>query len=65
MRFQIKAPHLRREEERAKERQWHRYFVWFPLRLNNSTVVFLERVYRRKDWYGGWEYSLINPMETK
>lgn len=64
MKLQIKSLNLRISEKFERERRWHRWFVWYPLRANPKTVIFLEKVYRRRDYYGKWEYSLTDPEKV-
>jgi hypothetical protein len=59
----IKSLKQRKREEKHKQSQWHPWFVWYPLRFNSEKVVWLQKVYRRKDYYGDWEFVLVDPLK--
>lgn len=55
----MKIPSQRRAREREKERyeKWHDWFAWYPVRLDDDRVVWLETIRRRIEYgYGpyGW-----------
>ncbi len=53
--------------------EWHRYYVWWPMRMNDGRYVWLHSIWRRAHiWRGpyvsrfefsGWEYSISYPIE--
>ena len=62
--LKIKSAQRKQIEKQDRLRQWHLWFAWLPMRLSESKVVWLQNVYRRKDWYGSFEYSIRNPLEV-
>jgi hypothetical protein len=56
---------LTREEMERRKKQWHRWFAWYPVRLDDSpdghkVYRWLETVERRMEpwedmWDSGWE----------
>jgi hypothetical protein len=61
----IKSQAQRRSDKRERDKQWHPWFAWYPLRFNSKKVVWLQKVYRRADYYGGWEFVLTNPLKVE
>ncbi len=41
-----------------RNRLWHTWFAWRPVRLNSGTMVWLERVERR----GGFDHRKNRPL---
>ena len=49
----------KRDAARAKRRQWHPVFAWFPKRVGSRDCRWLEVVERREDynyWGAFWSY---------
>lgn len=67
MKFNRKSKKLRRKELE----QWHNWFAWYPVRINDTTLVWMERIQRTKhyDWIGedGWSTTFYREItkETK
>lgn len=57
-------------QEREKEidllRQWHSWFAWFPVLLNNGRYVWLETIERRRAHYVDiWFYREIGDSDNE
>jgi len=56
---------------KAREK-WHTHFVWFPTRINQLKIVWLEKVFRKGKYeldydssvYWNWEYKEYNSVEA-
>ncbi|QWY83228.1 hypothetical protein [Rhizobium phage RHph_X2_25] len=49
------------EEWRARCGKWHRWFAWYPVRVGDSDVRWLEYV-ERKGWnnhFIGWQWEYL------
>ena len=56
-------------EKKERQKQWHRYFAWRPVRTENERWVWWKRVWRRRyfcEWIkfafydpNWWEYRTI------
>lgn len=47
--------------------QWHLWFAWHPVILENE-IVWLEKIWRRRQtsWYEhAWDHSVEKPAEDK
>jgi hypothetical protein len=60
----IRSNELQHREWERRTRQWHTKFLWFPMRVDDHRVVWLQKVWHKRDYYGGWEYRLENPLEV-
>lgn len=44
--------------------EWHKWFAWFPVRVNKDTIVWLQDVYRKANEFNSfgsvlsWKYKL-------
>jgi len=56
--MRIKSMSTRKKLQRDK--QWHPWFAWYPVRINDDELTWLEIVDRRLDflvpWCTNWEY---------
>lgn len=55
----------RAKNKRDKYKDWHSWFAWYPVRIDQSRLVWLETVYRRIRYipeevprFYGWDYTL-------
>ena len=46
--------------------QWHKWFAWCPVRIDDDHNIWLANCLRRRVWYGGyfsdifyWEYKAM------
>lgn len=57
MQFTFKTRDQKRTEQ---SRDWKRWFAWRPVRLDESNVIFLERIYRKRRYADGpFEYKTL------
>jgi hypothetical protein len=57
MKLNIRTPNQIYNDRRSRMKAWQLWFAWRPVRLNHREVVWLEKVYRRHDYYGSMEYK--------
>ena len=57
MRFNILSEVGRGRKALEFNKAWHSKFAWFPFRIDDNTVIWLERYMRRKPVSSGWVYK--------
>lgn len=46
--------------------EWHTWFAWYPLRISDYEVIWLENLQRRKSWRNGdWEYKKLDKPQKR
>jgi hypothetical protein len=65
MKLNIRSVNQRINDRRQRLKTWHLWFAWRPIRLNSKTVAWLERLYRRTDYYGSYEYRTKEAFENE
>ena len=50
------------EHKYYKKEQWHRWFAWYPVDIEEFTdgskiKVWFQTIWRRGEWYDGWEWE--------
>lgn len=54
------------EMRRSKKEKWHKWWAWYPVRIDHYTLVWLETIERKQDYVLGmshlpyWQYRRIN-----
>lgn len=45
----------------SEQKEWHTWFAWFPIRVSNDEVIWLQAVERkRQNVFGDWEYKKLS-----
>lgn len=71
MELRIRGSAWREQDRQAKLSNWHTWFAWYPVRLGEFEVVWLERLKRKGKFYEGaghywwqWEYAHLPPLSS-
>jgi len=66
MRFRIKKydEHAELWDMQFKYCNWHDWFAWFPVRISEDEIAWLETVERKADWIGtDIHWFLVHSLE--
>jgi hypothetical protein len=67
MKFNILSAGEKTRRIFAKERVWHRWFAWRPVRADRETILWFEWVERKNAKMNIWEFDRFEyrPIRTK